>query len=264
VSGIGSQAFKTHNDTQEACPTFRIPMKLLELTLETAVENVAIDEALLETAEQNETYPELLRIWEPKSPIVVIGRSSPIETEVDLAFCESKQIDVVRRCSGGQSIVTGPGCLMYAVVLDYRKRPGLRMLDKAHEFVMQNMQVALQSLNVETEMQGTSDLTFEGRKFSGNALRCKRNWLVYHGTMLCDFDVELIAKCLGDPIRQPEYRKQRSHREFLTQLPVATDELSQAIIKQWAAVEPLESWPVEMTSALVKEKYLQRDWIFKV
>ena len=239
-------------------------MKLLELTLESSVANIALDEALLETAELEENASEVLRIWEPRVPAVVIGRSSPVEKEVDLDFCKSNNIEVFRRCSGGQSILTGPGCLMYAVVLDYRKRPELRMLEQAHRFVMGQMAAALDSLSIETKLQGTSDLTLGGRKFSGNALRCKRNWLVYHGTMLCDFDLDLIAKCLRDPIRQPEYRSERSHEDFLTQLPTTTSSLAAAIAKQWKATEQPVGWPRELTDQLVAQKYSQPEWTFKV
>jgi len=239
-------------------------MKLLELTLETSVANIALDEALLEAAELEGDSSEVLRIWEPRVPTVVVGRSSPIEKEVNLDFCKANGIEVFRRCSGGQSIATGPGCLMYAVVLDYRMRPELRMLEKAHQFVMGKMAAALESVSITTKLQGTSDLTLDGRKFSGNALRCKRNWLVYHGTMLCDFNLDLIAQCLGDPIRQPEYRSQRSHHEFLTQLPTSTTLLSSAIVKQWEATESLEEWPRGLTERLITQKYGRSEWTFKV
>ena len=239
-------------------------MKLLELTLDSPAENLALDEALLESAEAESVYPEVIRIWEPKQPVVVVGRSSPLAQEVSLDFCRRSQIAVLRRCSGGQSIVTGPGCLMYAVLLDYRKRPELRMLEQAHQFVMGQMQLAINRLGVEVIMEGTSDLTFNGRKFSGNALRCKRNWLVYHGTMLCNFDIELIVQCLGKPIREPEYRQSRTHDQFLTQLPVSTEQLTKAMIEQWSATENLEAWPQSLTNQLASEKYSADAWTQKV
>jgi len=239
-------------------------MKLLKLTLESATANIALDEALLESAELDDKSSEVLRLWEPRNPAVVVGRSSPVEKEVNLEFCRANGIEVFRRCSGGQSIVTGPGCLMYAVLLDYRRRPELRMLEKAHQFVMGNMAAALNSISIEAELEGTSDLTLNGRKFSGNALRCKRNWLVYHGTMICDFEIDLIARCLGDPIRQPDYRSQRSHQDFLTQLPTSAELLSAAIAQQWDATEQLESWPSELTDQLVAQKYSQPEWTFKI
>lgn len=239
-------------------------MKLLHLTHESAATNLAIDEALLESAEATQNYPEVLRIWEPRQPLVVLGRSSPVEQEANLSYCQRENIEVLRRCSGGQSIVTGRGCLMYAVLLDYHRRPELRMLDRAHQFVIGQMQLAIESLGIGVEMQGTSDLTHEGRKFSGNSLRCKRNWFVYHGTMICDFDIDLISDCLGNPIREPDYRAGRSHRDFLTQLPTTVAQLAEAMADQWNANEPLLDWPVQLSHRLTAEKYGTENWTYKV
>ena len=238
-------------------------MQRLDLTLD-AVMNIALDDALIETAENVDDHPEVLRFWEPEDPIVVIGRSSPLSTEVNHEFCRDNQITVVRRVSGGQSIVAGPGCLMYALLLDMRLRPELRSLDQAHRIVIEAMQEAISSLGVETQMQGTCDLTFNGRKFSGNAVRCRRNWMLYHGTVLCDFDLDLIENCLGTPIRQPEYRQQRSHADFVSRIPVSTRAVADALAQQWQATDRFEAVPIELAESLKQEKYLTEEWLAKV
>ena len=247
-----------------------IPMFRLDLTLENPLANIALDEVMLEVAEASTEHPEVLRLWQPASPLVVIGRSSPWQTEVEHSFCQQHQIPVVRRCSGGQSIVTGPGCLMYAVLLDYRLRPELRLLDRAHRFVMSKMREAVKTLGIDAEISGTSDLTVGGQKVSGNALRCKRNWFVYHGTMICDLDIDLIANCLGKPIRQPEYRQQRDHRSFLVQLDTSVGDLMEAIADTWSA--SFETSPdtdrlkklKEQCDRLVQDKYSTNKWNQKV
>jgi lipoate-protein ligase A len=244
-------------------------MKLLDLTLDSAGANLALDEALLETAEAADEYPEVLRLWEPTKPFVVLGRSSPIESEVNLDFCRERKIDVLRRCSGGATIVTGPGCLMYAVLLDYRKRldhqqrQQLRPLAQAHRFVMEKNRSAILKLGIETQLRGTSDLTYGNQKFSGNSMRSKRNWMIYHGTIIGDFDLALVSNCLGVPQRQPEYRRGRSHADFLTRLPTNADSLRQVIAEQWSATETLPSWPDEMTDQLLG-KYRSEAWTYKV
>ena len=245
-------------------------MHRLDLTLDNPLANIALDEALLEVAEAAGDHAEVLRLWQPESPLVVIGRSSPWQTEVNHAYCSEHQIPVVRRCSGGQSIVTGPGCLMYAVLLDYRLRPELRMLDRAHQYVMSKMQAAVKTLGIDADISGTSDLTVSGQKVSGNALRCKRNWMVYHGTMICDLDIDLIANCLGDPIRQPEYRQQRDHRSFLVQLDTSVSELMEAIGTTWAAKFEAHPNVTALTSLkkkceeLTETKYATEQWNQKV
>ena len=148
-------------------PAALSPMKLLRLTLDRPAENLALDEALVETADNSQTHDEVLRLWEPKQNSVVIGRSTPLHAEVDVAWCQENGIPMYRRVSGGASIVTGPGCLMYAVLLDLRQRPHLRMLDQAHRFVMQTMATALQSIGIASEIKGTCDLTIDWSKSLG-------------------------------------------------------------------------------------------------
>ena len=107
-------------------------MHRVELTLPTPAENVALDEALLDWAEEDGPEWEFLRIWESTEPMVVVGRSSRVEHEVDLDACSKRGIPVLRRSSGGAAIVAGPGCLMFAVVLSYQLRPDLRDIRCAH------------------------------------------------------------------------------------------------------------------------------------
>ena len=244
-------------------------MNQLSLTLSPseygAAANIALDEALLESAEAGDQTQEVLRLWHPTEATVVIGRSSPIRDEVNLEYCAAHEIPVFRRSSGGASIVTAPGCLMYAVLLSYRKRPQLRMLEQAHQFVMTKMQDALNSLNIETKFLGTCDLTIDDKKVSGNALRCKKNWMIYHGTMICEsMDLQLVSNCLGQPKRQPEYRAGRSHADFLCQIPTSTSYLADAIAKTWKTVEETKEWPKELTERLVETKYTTEAWNYKL
>jgi lipoate-protein ligase A len=235
-------------------------MRYLGLTLPGAAENLALDEALLEEAEAADSAAETLRLWEPARPMVVLGRSSKIEDEVDLDACRQLEIPVLRRVSGGAAVLAGPGCLMYALVLDCRLRPALRWAGEAHRFVLGAMAAALGPLVPGVACRGTSDLAIGQRKFSGNSLRLKRDHLLCHGTLLYDFPLELIGRCLKTPPRQPEYRSGRSHDEFLTNLPLGQTSICRALITAWEAHELCAEWPRQRTARLVAEKYDRPDW----
>ncbi len=239
-------------------------MKHLDLTLPTPEANLALDEALVESADQDEKFPEVLRLWEPAATMVVLGRSSPCAAEVDLDFCRAEDIPVLRRASGGQTIVTGKGCLMYAAVLNLRTRPELAMVDTAHRFVLERICFAIHNLKIACEINGISDLTSNGRKFSGNSLRCRRHSLVYHGTILYGLDPELIAKCLRHPVREPSYRMSRDHREFLSPLRASSDDLRHELRRAWNADTELSDWPETLTESLIREKYSQASWTMKI
>ncbi|MCE9527545.1 MAG: hypothetical protein K8R36_15995 [Planctomycetales bacterium] len=235
-------------------------MLLLDLTLPTPEENVALDEALLDAAEEGNSPAAVLRFWESDQPMVVLGRSSKAGDEARLDECKSVGVPVLRRCSGGAAIVTGPGCLMYAVVLSYEIHPELRSLDLAHCFVLSRLREALLPLVAGVQIRGTSDLAVGDHKFSGNSLRCKRNHLLYHGTLLYNFDLTLVDKYLGTAPRQPAYRKERTHGQFVTNISLSPAAMKRAIVTAFGALQPLPAWPQDLVKRLVTERYSQESW----
>jgi len=239
-------------------------MDLIERTLPGAAQNIALDEALLLEAEQRMDGRETLRLWEPTTPVVVVGRASSVAQEVHLAACRRDGVPVLRRSSGGSSIVTACGCLMYAVVLDYARRPQLRAIGRAHQFVLDRLAAALAPRAPGIECCGISDLAVDGRKVSGNSLRCRREWMLYHGTLLHGLPIELIEQYLRMPARQPDYRAARGHVQFVTNLSVTRDALRAAVISAWEIDRERTDWPHGLTEQLVTEKYSTADWNFKV
>jgi lipoate-protein ligase A len=238
-------------------------MKLLDLTLPTPVENVALDEALLDAAEAEELKDEVLRLWESPSPAVIVGRSSRVAEEVDLAECSKAGIPVLRRASGGAAVVIGPGCLMYGVLLRYAGREHLRLLDEVHRHVIEVVRSAVGRLVAGVVHEGTCDLTVAGRKFCGNSVRCKRDHLLYHGTLLYDFDLSLIERLLRMPPRHPQYRAGRPHRDFVTNIAASAADARGAIAATFRAHQPLAEWPLQRTAQLVATRYSQEDWTYK-
>jgi lipoate---protein ligase len=180
-------------------------MSRFDLSLPTPAENLAFDEALLERAEQGASDGEFLRLWESTQPMVVVGRSSRVAKEVNEQYCRHEGIPILRRSSGGAAIVTGPGCLMYALVPSFAVRPELKDITRAHAFILKQLTTSLGPLLSHAgtiACAGTSDLALRdessattARKFSGNSLRVKRTHLLYHGTLLYAFDLGLIEKC---------------------------------------------------------------------
>ncbi len=241
---------------------------------------MALDEALLEEAEAAAGPTETLRFWEPAQYMAVVGRSSRVDAEVYQDVCRELGIPILRRISGGAAILAGPGCLMYSLVLGYENRPKLRTINSAHSFVLGKMADALNSIlpSPGTERSlvgrgtqrvpggegvhfcGTSDLAIGHKKFSGNSMRCRKRHFLYHGTILYDFPLEKISRCLKNPPRMPEYRNGRDHNSFITNLPVPRDEIKRAMISAWKAEEETTVWPRELTARLAAEKYGNPQW----
>jgi len=241
-------------------------MKQNDLTLPSPAENLAADEALLEWGEAGRGR-QVLRFWEPREYFVVVGYANKAATEVKLAACEAKGVPVFRRCSGGGTVVQGPGCLNYTLVLQIAETGPLHSIGTANQFIMRRNRAAIESAfstpHSAIAIRGHTDLAIGDRKFSGNSQRRRKHFLLFHGTFLLNFNLSLVSEWLPMPSKQPDYRESRPHSDFLTNINVSAEKVKAALRRAWKAEELLEDFPAEMMSALAREKYATREWNFK-
>jgi lipoate-protein ligase A len=158
---------------------------------------------------------------------------------------------------------------MYAVVLSLQLRPELKSLDVVHRFVLQTVATALQPLHANVARKGTSDLAYQQPspdgvpiwyKFSGNSVRVKQHAVLYHGTLLYDFDLPLIGTLLGIAPRQPAYRAGRDHRAFVGNFPATEQAIRTSLISEWQATERTSHWPQDRVESILAEKYTTAEW----
>jgi lipoate-protein ligase A len=236
---------------------------LRQLPPATPAELLAWDDALLETTEAG--GPEMLWFWEADRPFVVVGYGQEIAREVDEAACAEHQVPILRRCSGGGTVVQGPGCLNYGLTLRIEEAGPLATITGANRWIMERNRRALATLLGEgVRVRGHTDLALAGpageRKFSGNAQRRKRQALLFHGTLLCQFDLGLMASLLRFPSAQPDYRESRGHLDFVANTGLAPSAVRHALRQEWQAADSLAALPVaEMRQALA-DRYGRPEW----
>jgi lipoate---protein ligase len=240
-------------------------MKHLNLTLPSPAENLACEEALLDAAEAGGDG-EILRFWEAREPFVVVGYANKIATEVKVAACRAKGVPIYRRCSGGGTVLQGPGCLNYAVILRITADGPLHNITSANRFIMERNRAAIETVLARppaVSVRGHTDLALDARKFSGNSQRRKKNFLLFHGTFLLHFDLALVRELLAMPSLQPDYRDNRSHDDFLTNLNVPAANVKSALQQAWNAAEETRDFPGAATRQLAVNKYSTEEWNLK-
>jgi lipoate-protein ligase A len=175
--------------------------------------NLAVDEEAVRTA--SETGRHSLRFWWGGPPAVVIGFSEKFDRAVNVDACRMLGVDVLRRSTGGGSVLQTGGVFNYSFV-----KPLNGMLDprRAFRFGTDLIIGILNSLGLAGHTEGISDVVVGGRKISGNAQAQRRRALIVHGTLLVDFDYDLAERVLRYPEREPDYRRGRNHRDFLVSL----------------------------------------------
>jgi lipoate-protein ligase A len=237
-------------------------MKYIDLTLPTPAENLAADEALLGACETGQCG-ELLRFWEARESFVVVGYANQIAREVDLEACHAHSVPVFRRSSGGGTVLQGVGCLNYSLFLKITADGPLHSIKGTNTHILERHQAALAPLlHSPVRIEGHIDLALGNLKFSGNAQRRRREFLVFHGTFLLRFDIPLVGKFLRPPSKQPEYRQNRAHANFLTNLPLSPEAVKSALRKIWQADELATDLPLANLPELVV-KYNSDSWNLK-
>jgi len=179
---------------------------------------------------------------------IVVGRSQEKEKEVFLNKLDQKKIGIsvpkycIRRFSGGGTVYHGRGNINYAVLLPLKKYPGLFAIHESYHFILTNMIKALLSWQ-QLYSKGLCDISIKNkgyfRKVSGNAQYRKRNAILHHGTFIIDNEpLAQISKYLRQPIVQPDYRENRSHKDFLASYikPLNQHKFIQLISQYWSEV----------------------------
>jgi lipoate---protein ligase len=233
-------------------------MKLFDYTHPDPAHNLALDELLLVAAEEG-TAGEVLRLWELDTYAVVVGSGGSVGIDVNVEACVADGVPVLRRSSGGGTVVLGPGCLCFSLVLSYERAPRLNEIPASNQYILARIVKALGPL-VEAQVEGTSDLAANGVKFSGNAQQRKRRFFLHHGTLLCGFDLSRVPKYLNAPERQPEYRRNRPHAAFVQNLPATAGEVKRLLVREWELDGEYGPPPLDRAAELVAEKYARDEW----
>ena len=231
-----------------------------------ASEFLAFDETMLELGET--TGSEWLWFWESAVPWVVVGLGQSVAREVNEVACANAGVPIFRRCSGGGTVVQGPGCLNYALVLQIKRTAELASITGTNRWIMAQQRAALASLaSVPVEVQGYTDLALRTsvglRKFSGNAQRRRRDCLLFHGTILLDFDLRLIDALLLHPTTEPEYRAARRHDEFIANIGFRRQDVIATLENVWSATRWSGELPWRRVRELAASRYDRKEWNYR-
>jgi lipoate-protein ligase A len=151
--------------------------------------------------------------------------------------------------------------LNYSLVLPIEETGPTGTIPGTNRFVMECNARAISSvLGRIARVEGHTDLAVNGLKFSGNAQRRRHRWLLFHGTFLINYDAALMERLLRPPPRQPAYRMNRRHSDFLMQINAPRDAVKSALCRAWNATLPASNIPFSAMARLVAEKYSKPEW----
>jgi lipoate-protein ligase A len=210
-------------------------MEALDLSFLSPRDNLLLDDVLLDLAEQG-VQGESLRFWESSAIFVVLGRTGRLHEECQLDQLGKDDIPVLRRSSGGGTVLQGPGCLNFSLVLSKDKNPLLGDIRRSYQFILQKIIRVFARLDHEVVFRPASDLALaRGElKISGNAQRRGRRYILHHGTVLYGFPLFLIGRYLKMPQDIPQYRRGRGHQDFVANVSLSIADWKQIFREEFS------------------------------
>ncbi|KAF8378694.1 hypothetical protein HHK36_030043 [Tetracentron sinense] len=175
-------------------------MNLVRLKGETILRQLQLEEQLLRTSSDN---------WfiindGTNTPTIVMGMSGkPVEL-IELESVLRDRVPVIRRFSGGGTVIVDCGTIFVSFICNKDAVPGLQPYP--HPIM------SWSGLLYNEVFRGIGDFhlrendyVFGNRKFGGNAQSITKNRWIHHTSFLWDYDARNMAY-LKLPTRAPEYR----------------------------------------------------------
>ena len=192
--------------------------RLLDTGILSGAENMALDDVILECRAEHQT-PNTLRFLQFKPSTVLVGYHQSVEQEVRVSFCKDNDVEVNRRVTGGGTILFTPTCLGWEIFAD-KTTQGVnelrKDLGKLAAFISNGAVLGLKKLGVDAEFRPKNDIEVNGRKISGTGGTERGDSFMYQGTLLIDFDVDLMLRSLRIPVEKLKDKEIDSVKERVT------------------------------------------------
>lgn len=231
-------------------------------------ESAALDEAILESHTLAET-PNTLHFYRRATPTVSIGYFQKAAETVDLGECERLGVAVIRRRSGGSSIYTDSGQLIFGLVARRSDLP--RGREESFRLICSAIARALGSLGVGAYYRPTNDVEIGGRKVSGSAELISRESVLHHGTVLVETNTANMDAVLKvERAKRPSLVRPSDRVVTLASVLGSCPDMEVVkgnIVRELSAAfacsferAPLSPKEKELVRKLVQERYGRRDW----
>lgn len=254
--------------------------RLLNMGKNTAAMNMAIDEAIL-AAQKMHPNPTL-RFYDWSFPAFSFGYFQDIALEVDVNACRAAGIELVKRMTGGGTVVHGWE-LTYTLILP-RSTAEIGVSD-VYQRIGQSLVKAFQKLGVPAECYAACadspqaapnicltnpaehDVMSDDKKLAGVSVRRNRDGILFQGYISLDMPPSFILKRVS---KNPEVQKMLRVKSAAINTDgrlVTRDTLIQAISETFDLGIAFHSGELSLTEqaqaeALVETKYATAVWNF--
>jgi lipoate-protein ligase A len=188
----------------------------LDLSLPSAAENLALEEALARCISSKHFLPTL-RLW-TNPPTVVVGRFQNVTSEIDVELCMREKVAIARRFTGGGAVYQDAGNLNLTIVMRPPWRIQVTEFQRNASSIVMNF---LDGLQLQHTFVAPNSIHVGGKKIAGGAAAVGRDFLLWHASILISTNTELLSQLLAPSRENGEGNFIRSRWHPVTTLVAA-------------------------------------------
>lgn len=157
-----------------------------------------------------------IKIWIPEYNCIILGRSNNPTDSLFIENIANDNILVYKRPSGGETVILTPNTLVISIALKQSNFKGGKTYFKV---INSRIIDTLENCGIENlNYRGISDIAINDVKILGSALYQNKDVVFYHAVLNVSETTDLMERYIKHPSREPDYRKNRNHDDFVTSL----------------------------------------------
>lgn len=217
--------------------------------------------------------PNTIILVGPTDPYVCIGYHQELEREVDLDYCRRNNLPVYRREVGGGAVYLDQGQVFTQWVFHRNYLP--LDLEKRFSLYIEPLVNTYRALNINASHRPVNDIHVNGKKIGGTGAAQMGEADVVVGSLMFDFDFELMARVLKVPSEKMRDKIYRSLNEYMTTMtrelghtpdyePVKREYLRQCAQTLNVALEIDEPTPAELAvTGEIEARFASDEWLYQ-
>lgn len=212
-------------------------LRWIELQNLPVFEQLELEEELLRSDEGNYC---IVNRGSPRA--IVMGISGVPNILLDLEKVRAEKIPVIKRCSGGGTVVVDENTLFVTFILNKRH---VDVPAFPEPILRWSADLYTDSWQIPGFHLRENDYCIGNVKCGGNAQYIKKDRWLHHTSFLWDYEVKNM-ECLLLPPKRPKYRENRNHNDFLCKLKEYSEspenafrQLKDALVKRFY-IQPFE------------------------
>ena len=259
--------------------------RLINTERNNAATNMAIDEAMLLT--QKASFQPTLRFYDWLQPAFSFGYFQQISEEVDVAACDAHGIELVRRITGGGTVIHGWD-MTYTIIVPHASGAFPKDISAAYSTISDCLINGLQRLDIDVAHQNEKpiagdspnicltnpaqyDTLLGGKKIAGVSQRRNQTGVMYQGYIALDCPASDVLALASRQVSFDQVAAGKSTAiNQCRSAPIYRKQLEGAVavgFEETLGIRLVEAEPssqeIETAESLAQTKYGAAEWNFR-